>query len=68
MTNRKAIVFFVIALLVSSCNVTKLVPKGDALYTGATVKVKDSTLSKKEKKEVKETTENLPQPKPNGRF
>jgi outer membrane protein assembly factor BamA len=45
-----------------------LVPKGDALYTGATVKVKDSTLSKKEKKKVEEATENLPQPKPNGRF
>jgi outer membrane protein assembly factor BamA len=69
MINRTAIISFIVALLVfSSCNVTKLVPKGDALYTGATVKVKDSTLSKKEKKEVKETTENLPQPKPNARF
>ena len=69
MINRKAIVFFIVSILVfTSCNVTKLVPKGDALYTGATVKVKDSTLSKKEKKKVEEAAENLPQPKPNGRF
>ncbi len=45
-----------------------MVPKGDALYTGATVKVKDSTLTRKQKKKVEETTENLPQPKPNSRF
>ena len=69
MINRKAILFFIVSILIfTSCNVTKLVPKGDALYTGATVKVKDSTLSKKEKKKVEEATENLPQPKPNGRF
>jgi len=69
MINRRAIPFFIVSILVfSACNVTKLVPKGDALYTGATVKVKDSTLSKKEKKKVKEAAENLPQPKPNGRF
>lgn len=69
MINRKGTVFFIVSILVfTSCNVTKLVPKGDALYTGATVKVKDSTLSKKEKKKVEEATENLPQPKPNGRF
>jgi outer membrane protein assembly factor BamA len=52
----------------ASCNVTKLVPNGDALYTGATVKVKDSMLSKKEKKNVLEKTENLPRPLPNSKF
>jgi len=41
-------------IFISSCNTTKLVPKGDALYTGATIKVEDSTLSKKEKNKVKE--------------
>jgi len=45
-----------------------MVPKGDALYTGATVKVKDSTLTRKQKHKVEETTENLPQPKANSRF
>ncbi|MEO8823243.1 MAG: BamA/TamA family outer membrane protein [Ginsengibacter sp.] len=69
MTNRSAIIFFIVALLIfTSCKVTKLVPKGDALYTGATVKVKDSTLSAKEKKKVVQTSTDLPQPKPNNRF
>lgn len=69
MTNRSAIIFFTVALILfASCSSTKLVPKGDALYTGATVKIKDSTFSRKDKKKVEEATENLPQPKPNSRF
>ena len=69
MNNRLATVFIIGALLLfASCNTTKLVPKGDALYTGATVKVQDSTLTRKQKHSVEETTENLPQPKPNSRF
>lgn len=55
-------------LLFGSCNTTKLVPKGDALYTGATVKVEDSTLSKKEKNKIVDQTEHLPRPKPNSKF
>lgn len=69
MTNRSVILLFTIALLLfASCNTTKMVPKGDALYTGATIKVKDSTISGKDKKKVEEKTESLPQPKPNSRF
>ena len=69
MRNRKAIYFFIIVMIFfASCNTTKLVPKGDALYTGATIKVKDSTLSKKEKKKIVEQTENLPRPIPNSKF
>ncbi|HUZ60976.1 MAG TPA: BamA/TamA family outer membrane protein [Hanamia sp.] len=51
-----------------SCNTTKLVPKGDALYTGATIKIKDSTLSRKEKKKVIDQTSSLPRPLPNSKF
>ena len=51
-----------------SCNLTKLVPKGDALYTGATIKIKDSTLSKKEKKSIIAQTSGLPRPLPNSKF
>lgn len=58
----------VVALLIISCNLTKNVPKGDALYTGAAIKIKDSTLSKKEKNKVVDFTEHLPRPKPNGKF
>src|SRR5450432_3824992 len=59
----------VIALvIISGCNLTKNVPAGDALFTGAAVKVKDSTLSKKEKNKVVDFTEHLPRPKPNSKF
>lgn len=65
--------FFLIILsayliVTASCNVTKTVPKGDALYTGATVKVSDSILSKKQKNKIVDLTEHLPRPKPNGKF
>ena len=61
---------FIIAilLLLSACNTTKLVPKGDMLYTGASIKVIDSTISKKEKKKITKFTKQLPRPIPNSRF
>ena len=69
MRNRYAIFFFIGTLIIFySCNTTKLVPKGDALYTGATIKVKDSTLSKKEKNSIVDKTEHLPRPLPNSKF
>ncbi len=61
-------IFLCAIFLFTSCNLTKFVPKGDALYTGATIKVKDSTITKKEKKIVIEKTEDLPRPKPNAKF
>lgn len=58
--------FLIIPLIfILSCNSTKLVPKGDALYTGATIKVKDSTVSSNEKKKIIMLTEHVPQPNPN---
>lgn len=62
------LIFLCTIILFTSCNLTKFVPAGDALYTGATVRVKDSTISRKEKKSVKEQTEGLPRPKPNSKF
>ncbi|MEO6453997.1 MAG: hypothetical protein ABIN97_08000, partial [Ginsengibacter sp.] len=55
-------------VFIVSCNYTKNISKGDALYTGATVKIKDSTLSKKEKNKVLDLTEHLPRPKPNSKL
>lgn len=68
-SNRRSICFilFIISLIIISCNATKLVPKGDALYTGANIKVTDSTLSKKEKNKVVDFTEHLTRPKPNSK-
>ena len=65
---KRFLIFFWAFFLFTSCNLTKFVPDGDALYTGASIKVKDSTLSRKEKKIVIEKTEGLPRPKPNAKF
>ena len=68
MTRFQSTVIIFAILIFGSCNTTKLVPKGDALYTGATIKVVDSTLSKKKTKKVAEKSEELPRPKPNSKF
>ncbi|MEO8862597.1 MAG: hypothetical protein ABI358_14305, partial [Ginsengibacter sp.] len=69
MINKVYRVILIIGILfLSACNVTKRVPKGDALYTGASVKISDSTLSKKEKNSIVDLTEHLPRPVPNSRF
>ncbi len=65
---RFLVIIFVLMIFSVSCSTTKTVPKGDALYTGATIKVNDSTLSKKEKNKIVDLTEHLPRPKPNGKF
>ncbi len=66
--NIQGAIFIASLLFLAACNTTKLVPKGDALYTGATVKIEDSTLSKKEKNNVIDLTEHLPRPLPNSKF
>lgn len=68
MKKNKITILLSSVLILCACNATKLVPKGDALYTGATVKVEDSTISKKEKNKVHDLTEHLPRPVPNSKF
>lgn len=69
MTNRMRYTLIVAGMLcLYSCSVTRYVPEGDALYTGAKITVEDSTLTSKERKTVKKRTEGLPRPKPNSRF
>ena len=48
-----------------SCSTTRYVPDGDALYTGASVKVEGKDISNKEKKKLKEELEALVRPLPN---
>jgi outer membrane protein assembly factor BamA len=55
----------IIALLLASCSTTRTVPKGDALYTGAGVKVEGEHLSNKKEKAIKEEMEALARPLPN---
>lgn len=57
-----------LVLLLSACNSTKYVPEGDLLYTGGSVKVEDSLLSKKERKGLQNVMKDMLRPKPNKKF
>ena len=51
----------------SSCSVTKHIPAGESLYTGADIKVQaDSLVTRAQKKEVRTLAEEIIRPKPNG--
>ncbi len=47
------------------CGNTKFLPKGDLLYIGGKVKVEDSTLNRKMKKQLQSELADLLRPKPN---
>lgn len=51
--------------MLMSCNTTKYVPEGDLLYTGGSVKIKDSLVSKKDRKALRNELEPMLRPKPN---
>lgn len=58
--------FLVLSLFfIFGCSNTKYLPEGDLLYTGATVKVKDSLMKRKERKALESDLKNLLRPKPN---
>lgn len=66
--NRRLIYIMLViaaAAATTGCNITKSVPDGDALYTGATVKIEDSVLSSKKKKSMRSDLASLVRPKPN---
>ena len=52
-------------VLLSSCSNTKFLQEGQLLYTGAKINIKNDTLSKKEKSNLKEALEQQLRPKPN---
>lgn len=54
-----------ILLLSAGCNITKNVPPGDALYTGATLKLKNSSAGVKQNKVLRSDLLGLIRPKPN---
>jgi outer membrane protein insertion porin family len=57
-----------IAAVFAACNVTKKLPENEQLYTGATIKIKEDSarkLNKKEKKQIVEKLKPLLRPKPN---
>lgn len=51
-----------------SCNNLKYIPKGDALYTGARIKIKQADISSKEQKTLNSDLVNLTRPRPNSKF
>ena len=55
-------------VLLAACNVTKSVPAGDRLYTGATVDLKADSASAKLRKVLRSDLQGLTRPKPNARF
>lgn len=56
------------ALFAVSCSTTRFLPDGELLYTGAKVKVEDTSISKKERKTLKNELSDLLRPKPNKKF
>ena len=49
----------------AGCSSTRKLPPGEALYTGATVKIEGDSLRHKEKKNIKSQLEELTRPLPN---
>jgi len=52
-------------LLMAACSNTKKLPAGEALYTGATIKITDADMGKKKKKSLKSDLGSLTRPRPN---
>lgn len=59
---------FGMASVTLSCSNTRFLKEGQMLYTGAEVKIKNDTISKKEKKELQTALEANLTPKPNSSF
>ncbi|MEN2415314.1 translocation and assembly module lipoprotein TamL [Flavobacterium mesophilum] len=69
MKNRYIKYFITLSLFfVFGCSNTKYLPEGDLLYTGASVKIKDSIIKKKDRKALENELEGLLRPKPNKQF
>ena len=61
-------VIAITVILSAGCSATKSVPANDALYTGATFKLKNSSASKKQNKVLTSDLQALIRPKPNSRL
>ncbi|WP_417942281.1 BamA/TamA family outer membrane protein [Flavobacterium sp. RS13.1] len=69
MRNKYVKYFVVLSLFfVFGCRNTKYLPEGELLYTGGSVKVKDSVIKRKDRKALEKELEGLLRPKPNKQF
>lgn len=66
-TGSKFIFLFVI-IFFASCSNTRHLPPGDALYTGASVKLTDKDIPAKTKKTLQDDLTDLTRPKPNSKI
>ncbi len=57
-----------LAVVISSCSNTKFLREGELLYSGAKIKIKNDTLSKGEKNNLKDALKDQLRPKPNSSF
>lgn len=57
-----------LVMMIVSCNPLKKIPQNDALYTGASLKIDSTPLSKKQKKQLQSDLKALIRPKPNKKF
>lgn len=64
-TIKEVFIYSVIILLLASCSATRKVPEGDALYTGAKIKLDGPDLSRKQKKNLRNEMASLTRPEPN---
>lgn len=61
-------ILLVFMFTVISCNNTKHLPAGDALYTGSSIKIVKTDLNRKEKHTLNDDLEKLTRPRPNSKF
>lgn len=61
----KIIGYGVLAVFLAACSNTKYLADGELLYTGATVRVDDKTMPKKQRKALQKELNELPRPIPN---
>jgi outer membrane protein insertion porin family len=65
---KRLIIAIVLMSVITACNVTRRLPAGEKLYTGATVKIDDKELKKKARKAVAADLKTFIIPKPNKSF
>lgn len=61
----KPLYYLPLILLAHGCSNTKHLPEGEMLYTGGSVTIEDTTMTRKERKTMENEMENLLRPKPN---
>lgn len=62
---KNKLLYLILLVLASSCSNTKYLPKGDLLYTGGTVTVEDSLMTRSERKALEKEFKTLLRPRPN---